>query len=203
MENPELLLQRAGDGDTVAAAELLDGFRDRLRRAIDLRIDRRVIARIDASDVVQEAMTNACNRLQQYLADPQMPLYIWLRRIAIDRLMDMYRVHFEAQKRSVLREQSEPLVLNNESVAELANSIVASSLNPSRRAIAAETQAQVRAGLMKLKPADREVLVLRYLEQLEVEDIALVLGISKTAVTSRHLRAIQRLRQLLENESGE
>ena len=72
----------------------------------------------------------------------------------------------------------------------------------SRRANAAETQARVQAGLMKLKPADREVLVLRYLEQLEVDDIALVLGISKTAVTSRHLRAVQRLRELLGNESG-
>ena len=51
--------------------------------------------------------------------------------------------------------------------------------------------------LLLLKPHDREVLVLRYLEQLEVEEIAVVLGISQTAVTTRHFRALQRLRRLV------
>jgi RNA polymerase sigma-70 factor (ECF subfamily) len=66
----------------------------------------------------------------------------------------------------------------------------------------AELEARMMAALGQLKPEDRELLVLRYVEQLDVEEIASVLGISRTAVTSRHLRAVQRLRHFLGDESG-
>src|SRR5690242_15310751 len=144
LDDSEQLMRRTREGDDVAAGQLLACYRERLRRAIAMRMDKRIVARVDASDVVQEALNNAYNRLPQYFADPQMPFYIWLRRIAFDRLMDLYGVHFEAQKRSVLREQNNLPSPNDESVAQLANSIAASSMNPSRRAIAAETQARVQ-----------------------------------------------------------
>jgi RNA polymerase sigma-70 factor (ECF subfamily) len=198
----ELLLRRAADGDERARAELLDRFRARLKRMVACRLDRRVAARVDPSDVVQEALKDAHQRLPEYLADPQLAFYPWLRRIAWDRLVDMYRVHIGAERRSVLKEQPCAPALNDESVAELAQSIVTSSLNPGRRAMLAEMQARTKAALMDLKPHDREILVLRYLEQLGVEEIADVLGISHTAVTSRHLRALQRLRKLLGDEFG-
>ena len=201
-DDSEQLMRRTREGDDVAAGQLLACYRERLRRAIDMRMDKRIAARADASDVVQDALNNAYNRLPQYFAGPQMPFYIWLRRIAFDRLMDLYDAHVEAGKRSVLREQNNLPSPNDESVSQLANSIAASSLNPSRRAIAAETYARIQAGLLQLRPGDREVLVMRYLEHMEIEDIAVALEISKTAVTSRHLRAVQRLRELLGNESG-
>jgi RNA polymerase sigma-70 factor (ECF subfamily) len=198
----ELLLRRAGQGDPQARAELLGWYRDRLRPMIAIRIDKRIAARTDASDVVQEAMKDAFKRLPEYFADPQLAFYPWLRRIACDRLMDTYRQHIEAEKRSVLKEHPWAPNLNDESVAELAHSIVASSINPGRRAVLAEMEARTKAALMQLKPHDREILVLRYLEQLGVEEIAAVLGVSQTAVTSRHLRALQRLRRLLGDEFG-
>jgi RNA polymerase sigma-70 factor (ECF subfamily) len=198
----ELLLRRAADGDAAARAELLDRYRGRLKRMIGIRIDRRVAARVDPSDVVQEALKDAHQRLPEYLADPQLAFYPWLRRIAWDRLVDMYRTHIGAERRSVLKEQVWAPGLNDESVAELAQNIVTSSLNPGRRAMLAEMNARTKAALLELKPYDREILVLRYLEQLGVEEIADVLGISQTAVTSRHLRALQRLRKLLGDEFG-
>jgi len=115
----------------------------------------------------------------------------------------MYRIHIGAERRSVLKEQPGVPKLNDESVAELANSIVTSSFNPVRRAMLAEMNARTKAALLELRPQDREILVLRYLEQLGVEEIASVLGISQTAVTSRHLRALQRLRRLLSTELKE
>jgi RNA polymerase sigma-70 factor, ECF subfamily len=198
----DLLLRRARDGDQQAQDALLESYRDRLRRMITIRIDPRVAARVDPSDVVQEALKDAHNRLPEYFADPQLSFYPWLRRIAWDRLVDMYRTHIGAERRSVLREHPWTPNLNDESVAELAHSIVTSSHNPGRRAMLAEMQARMKAALLELKPPDREILVLRYLEQLGVEEIAGVLGISQTAVTSRHLRALQRLRRLLGDELG-
>jgi RNA polymerase sigma-70 factor (ECF subfamily) len=195
-------MRRAAEGDSGAQTILFERYRERLRRMIAMRLDKRLAARVDPSDVVQDTMKDAFKRLPEYLADPQVSFYPWLRRIAWDRLADMHRSHLTAEKRSVLKEQSWSPNLNDESVAELAHSIVASSVNPGRRAMLAEMQARTKAALMQLKPHDREILVLRYLEQLEVEEIAAVLGISQTAVTSRHLRALQRLRRLLGDEFG-
>jgi RNA polymerase sigma-70 factor (ECF subfamily) len=198
----EHLLRRAGEGDRAAGSELLERYRNQLRRMVALQLDRRVAARVDASDIVQDALNKAYERLPEYLADPPMSFYPWLRRITCDRLMDMYRTHIGAEKRSILKEHPWTPALNDESVAELAQSICASSINPGRRAMLAEMQARMKAALLELKPHDREILVLRYLEQLGVEEIADVLGITHTAVTSRHLRAVQRLRRLLGDEFG-
>jgi RNA polymerase sigma-70 factor, ECF subfamily len=193
----ERLLRRAADGDNAARSELLDHHRSRLRRMIAVRIDKRIAARVDASDVVQETMKDAHARLPQYFADPRLAFYPWLRRIARDRLADVYRTHLAAEKRSVLKEQPQAPYLNDDSVAELARSMVVSTIHPDRRAALAEMHARMQAALLKLKPHDREILVLRYLEQLGVAEIAGDLGISQTAVTSRHLRALQRLRRRL------
>jgi RNA polymerase sigma-70 factor, ECF subfamily len=198
----QLLLRQAGDGDQSARAELLDRYRDHLRRMIALRLDRRVAARVDASDIVQDTMKDAHRRLPEYLADPRLSFYAWLRRIALDRLADVYRTHLGAEKRSVLREHPWMPDLNDELVAELAHSIVASSINPCRRVMLAEMQSRTVTALMQLKSSDREILVLRYLEQLGVEEIADVLEVSQTAVTSRHLRALQRLRLILGEHLG-
>jgi RNA polymerase sigma-70 factor (ECF subfamily) len=89
--------------------------------------------------------------------------------------------------------------LNDESIAELAQSIVTSSICPAERAQQGEIRQHAVAALNQLKPTDREILVLRYLEQMEVREIADVLEISKTAVTSRHLRALKRLRRLMKD----
>jgi RNA polymerase sigma-70 factor (ECF subfamily) len=198
----DTLLHRAAEGEDTARDELLDRYRERLRRMVAMRLDKRISARIDPSDIVQEVMRDAFRRLPEYFADPQISFYPWLRQIAWDRLVDMYRRHVAAERRSVLREHPGGPSLNDESVAELAQSIVTSSINPVRRAMLAEMEQRTKEALMQLKPHDREILVLRHLEQLGVEEIAGVLGISQTAVTSRHLRALQRLRRLLGDDLG-
>ena len=198
----ESLFHRAGEGDLQAQAALLERYRARLRRMIELRLDKRVSARADASDIVQETLHDAHQRLPEYFSNPQLPFYPWLRRIASDRLIDVHRRHISAERRSVLKEFPWMLEVNDESLAELAHGVAASSIMPGRRAMLAEMEARMQAALMELRPHDREILVLRYLEQLGVAEIAAVLGISQTAVTSRHLRALQRLRRLMGDEFG-
>ena len=98
------MLSRAGQGDPIARQRLLGVYRDRLRRMVEVRIDRRLNPRIDASDVVQEAIIDADRALDDYLRRPPMPFYPWLRRFAWDRLLKLHRFHIAARKRSVDRE---------------------------------------------------------------------------------------------------
>ena len=87
------LLARAGRGDPAARQQLLQEHRDRLRRMVAVRLDRRLASRIDASDVVQEALAEAERELDRYLRHPEMPFYPWLRRFAWDRLLKLHRFH--------------------------------------------------------------------------------------------------------------
>lgn len=196
------LLRRAQAGDRLAREELFARYRMRLCKMVSLRLDRRVTARIDASDVVQEAMKNACCRLTDYLDDPQRAFYPWLRQITWDRLVDLQRQHIGADKRSVLREQPWSPNLNDESVCELAKSLAASTIHPARNVIRNEMYARVRQALEQLSADDRELLVLRHLEQLCMAEIVDVLEIAETTVRARHLRALRRLRHLLGDEFG-
>jgi RNA polymerase sigma-70 factor (ECF subfamily) len=195
--NTDQLLQRVGQGDAAARQQLLMRHRPRLRQLVALRLDRRLAARLDPSDVVQEALAEADRRLADYLRDRPLPFYPWLRQLALERLIDLHRRHVRAGKRSVLRERRGPPGLPDESALQLADQLLARGSSPSARLCRQELREQVQAALARLGDADRELLVLRHLEQLPARDIAAVLGISEGAVYTRHLRALERLRGLL------
>lgn len=61
----------------------------------------------------------------------------------------------------------------------------------------------VRQAVARLKPGDREVLVLRYMEHLEITQIATLLGIKRAAVDARLTRARDRLSQILTDEKNQ
>ena len=195
-ENPEELLRRAGQGDAAATDELFARHRERLRRLIAVRLNRRLAARLDPSDLVQDVLAEAHQHLAGYLRERPLPFYAWLRQIAWQRLIDIHRRHLQAQRRSVSREV--PPALPDESMADLADLLVSSRSTPSKQLIREELRDRVRQALLGLNERDREVLVMRYLEQLAMAEIAAVLGISEGAVKVRHLRALQRLHSALE-----
>lgn len=197
------LVHRAMAGDMEARAQLLDRHRGSLRQMIATRLDRRVSPRVDPSDVVQDVLQDAHQRLPHYLAEPRLPFYLWLRRITCDRLANIYRTHIKAKKRSVLKEQALPVGLTDESMSQLAVCLAGSNLHPDNCAMVAEARARTASALMQLKSDDREILLMRYVEQMKVEEIAAALSLSPTAVTSRHLRAIRRLRRLMGDEGGD
>ena len=192
------LLEAVRRGDSAARGQLLERHRPKLRRMVAVRIDRRLAARVDPSDVVQEAMALAAARLDEYVRDRPLPFYPWLRRIVSDRLADASRRHLHAGRRSVGRE--EPPGLPGESVVALAERLLAANSGPSARLRRREQRDRVRAALEVLPERDRDVLVLRYLEDLSTAEAAAVMGVREGAVKMQLLRALQRLRDVLGEE---
>jgi RNA polymerase sigma-70 factor (ECF subfamily) len=199
----EELLRQAETGDQDACAALLARHRDRLRKMIAWRLDRHLATRVDPSDVVQEVLLEASGKMDRYLRERPLPFFPWLRALAGEHLATLHRRHVQARGRSVLREEPGLLDLPDESAAELAARLVDSSTSPSQRALRQEQRQRVRQALGQLSERDREVLVLRNLEQLSVADTAEVLRISAGAVKVRHLRALERLRALLVEKDEE
>jgi RNA polymerase sigma-70 factor (ECF subfamily) len=197
-EPMETLLRQAAAGDEPARQQLLARHRQRVRQMIAARIDPRLARRLDPSDVVQEVLVLAWRRLPEYLQMHPLPFYPWLRQIAWERLMKLHRQHIKAKKRSLTREQDEEVVLSSASVVALADRLIARESSPSNRAMRNEQWRRVGEALGKLAASDRELLVMRYLEQLSTQEIAAILQISDVAVRTRHLRAVERLRCLLE-----
>jgi RNA polymerase sigma-70 factor (ECF subfamily) len=196
------LLQRAGQGDDGARQQLLARHRRRLHCMVAAHLDRRLAARVDPSDVVQEALADAARKLDGYLRERPLPFYPWLRRLAWERLVKLHRRHRRAHRRSIDREEPGVLALPDESAVELANCLIDLRSGPGERMLREELRGRVRAALDRLPANDREVLVLRYLEELRHDDIAAVLGIRVGAVKVRHVRALERLRDLLRQEFG-
>jgi RNA polymerase sigma-70 factor (ECF subfamily) len=164
---------------------------------VAVRIDPRLAARIDISDVVQETLADAADRLSEYLRQRPLPFYPWLRQIGQQRLIALYRQHVDARKRSV---DLECISLPDESAMQLAQQFVAATSSPSEQAIRKEQRVQVRTALRELSPPHRAVLVMRHLEQMTLAEIAAALGISEAAVQSRYRRAAQQLHRRLRGE---
>ena len=192
------LIERARAGDREALSALLTRHRDRLRRMVEMRLDTRLQARIYASDVVQEAYVEVVERLEEYLRDPKMPLFLWLRLVVGERLMNLHRHHLGTQMRDAGREVSLYRgAMPEASSAALAAQLLGHATRPSEAAIRAEVKIRLQEALNTMDPLDREVLALRHFEQLSPAEAASVLGIKEKAAGMRYVRAIRRLKEIL------
>ena len=194
------LLQKVVEGDQHSVDELLIRHRHRLRRMVAVRMDARLQRRCDASDVVQEALIEAARKLPVYAKARPLPFYPWLRRIAWERMVDLHRRHFALQRKVTLEEHWQP---NHETVTTLAGRLVGRRTGPDGSAIREELRRRVREALTKLSETDRDVLLMRYAEQLRVHEIASLLDLTEPAVKSRVRRALERLNQNLSDHLGE
>jgi RNA polymerase sigma-70 factor, ECF subfamily len=197
------LVEQARRGSAEARTGLMERHRARLRQMVSLRLDPRLAARVDPSDVVQEALAAAYPRLDGYLSNPPLPFYPWLRQFAWDCLLQLHRRHVKAGRRSVKREEVSTPGLSNESVLKLSERLMSRGSSPSNHMIRQELRDRLQAALAKLAPGDREILVMRNLEQMPAVEIAAVLGVKEGTVRVRHLRALERLRALLDLEGEE
>jgi RNA polymerase sigma-70 factor (ECF subfamily) len=192
------LLRRAGTGDPEAAVVLFSRYRERLRRMVQLRLDRRLQGRIDPSDVLQETYLILAKRLPEYAGNPSMPFFLWLRLLTGQKLIDVHRQHLGAKMRDAGLEVSLYRgALPQMSSVSLAAQLLGRLTAPSRAAVRAETQIRVQEALNSMDPLDREVLTLRHFEMLTNEETAQVLGIKKSAASSRYLAALRRLKHSL------
>jgi RNA polymerase sigma-70 factor (ECF subfamily) len=187
------LLERIVAGESSAAGRLLERHRPYVTRLVELRLDARVRARVDPSDVVQEAQLEAIRRLPTYMSERPLPFRLWLRQIAFDRLLMLHRRHVRAARRAVERD----LPLPEKSSILLARQFLVPGSTPSRQLIRREFVDRVRQAIGMLNPADREVLVLRNLEELSNRETARVLGIDPATASRRYGRAVLHLREIL------
>jgi RNA polymerase sigma-70 factor (ECF subfamily) len=170
---------------------------------VRLRLNRRLQGRVDDSDVLQEACLDVARRLPEYVADPQLPFYLWLRHMTGLKLTEIHRRHLGVQKRDADREVSlHRGGLPEANSVSLAAQLLGTVTSPSQAAIKAETRIQVQDALNSMDPIDREVLALKHFEQLSISEIAQVLGLSKAGAGSRYLRAIKRLKEILSRMPG-
>jgi len=199
-ENSNELVRRAAVGDPLAQQTLYSQYRQRLKRMVCVRMDRRVAGRIDPSDIVQEALAEAVRQLPDYARERPLPLYPWLRQLALNKIRDAYRRHVQAAVRSVQREESLPLP--DESAMDLARRLASNRSGPFRRLLRGEQRQLVRQALDRLGDTAREVLVLRFLEQMTVAEVAAILNLTEAGVRSRQRRALERFSQLFD-ETGD
>lgn len=203
-ENTEQLLSHARKGDGTAVNQLLDRHRDAVRRMIDLRMDQVLKRRVDASDIVQDVMIEANRRLETYLQDPVMPFHLWLRQMAKDRLIDAHRRHRGAARRSMDREQPLANAANNESSLDLVAQLRDDQLTPAAAATWHELERRFQAACDRLDTQDQEVVLMRHFEHLSNGETAAALDLSPQAASMRYLRAMRRLRELMnEDNTGE
>ena len=198
-------LLEASQGDSQLLADLLAQHRGRLRKMVQVRLDRRLRGRIDPSDVVQEAFLEATTRLPDYVPNPTMPFFVWLRFLTAQKLMIFHRRHLCTEARDAAREISlYQGVLPAASSAALAKHLLGNLTSPLQAALRAERKVRLEEALNRMEPIDREVLLLRHFEELGNQETASVLGISPTAASNRHFRALKRLRDvLLEMSDGQ
>jgi RNA polymerase sigma-70 factor (ECF subfamily) len=192
-----MLLDRVRQGDADAINGLLTRHRAAIRQMIDRRMDRVVQRRVDASDIVQDVLIEANRRLGDYLANPTMPFQLWLRHMARDRLIDAHRRHRVAANRSIDREV--PLAGGDDgSHAGPAARVPDRELTPAAAATWRELERRFAAAVECLDEADRQIVLLRHFEHLSTAEAAEVLGLTKPAAGMRYLRAMRRLRGLLD-----
>src|SRR3954467_4663601 len=197
------LLDQARAGDRVALNELLARHRPRLRRMVDLRLDRRLQARIDASDVIQEAYVEVARRIDEYLSVPSYPLFLWLRLIVGERLLKLHRHHLGTQMRDAGLEVSIYRgSLPEASSAALAAQLLGKHTSPTQAAVRAERMIRLQEALNTLDPVDREILSLRHFEELTHAEAACALEIEPAAAAKRYIRALKRLKEVLARMPG-
>ncbi|MDG3008410.1 sigma-70 family RNA polymerase sigma factor [Paludisphaera mucosa] len=199
---PELVA-RAAAGDREAIVELLDRYRSRLRRMVALRLDPRLRGRIDASDVIQEGYLDAMRRLEEFIRDPSVPFYIWLRFLVGQRVQEQHRRHLGAPGRDVGREVSiYRSAMPGASTGLLAARLLGKLTSPSQAAQKAERKVRLQEALNRMDPLDREILVLRHYEQMTNGDVAAALGLESSAASKRYTRALTRLKEILAGLPG-
>jgi RNA polymerase sigma-70 factor, ECF subfamily len=154
------------------------------------------------ADVVQETLLDAARKLKDYVRERSLPFYAWLHQLAADRVTTAHRRHLGSELRSVKREEAENPGWSDCSKRMLVDRLVAGDATPGHGLVSDKHRRPVHAALDRLAPTDREVLVMRYLEDLTFPKIAAILGMAEGATKMRHLRALERIRSFMKADNS-
>jgi RNA polymerase sigma-70 factor (ECF subfamily) len=195
-DSTDAVLARARAGDSEAFSEALALHVPALERMVALRMDAHLGRRVEAADIVQDALAQAAQRFREWCAQDRYPFAVWLRLLTAQSLQTALREHHR-QKRDLAREAGEPAVLAHPTAARAADWFVSTHTSPTEAVRRTELRERVLAALDALEELDRTVLVLRYFEQLSNEEAAAELAIEPAAASKRFARALQRIRPAL------
>jgi RNA polymerase sigma-70 factor (ECF subfamily) len=222
---PDAFMVRAAAGDLAAWGALLASHQPKLTRMVGFRMDPRLRGRVDPADVVQDAFVEASLHRADYFRTPASPddvpppevgvspfapapapppLFLWLRGVVGNKLLELHRHHLGTRMRDAKRElplDAPPRAAGDTSAALCAH-LTAGLTRPSVAAVRGEVRTRLTAALDAMDPTDREVLALRHFEQLTSAEAAQVLGIQERAAAKRYLRALERLRKILSEMPG-
>ncbi|MEO1529954.1 MAG: sigma-70 family RNA polymerase sigma factor [Planctomycetota bacterium] len=188
------LVERAVAGDEAALAEAFELYRPRLRRMVDLRMDHRLRARADASDVLQEAFVDMAKQISSYRENQvEMPFFLWLRLVTGSRLAQVHRLHLGTEKRAVQREVPIQPAIPDASNVFLANELAGQFTSADRGLRKEDACKKMEELLNSMATEDREIIAMRHFEELSTNEIATTLGMTRSGVLKRYGRAIKRL----------
>lgn len=193
------LVNRVMNNDREALAELFLFYRPRLWRIVHFRLHPRLQGRIDADDVLQDAWLKAESRIKYFLSDASRSCFIWFRMIVTQALIELHRRHLGAEKRTANRERSIHAKWNSDDTSSCMTFHLMDSLtSPSSAVMRAEQSRQLDTSIQSLSELDREILALRHFEELTNHEAALVLDLTEQAASARYVRALQRLKRVME-----
>jgi len=195
-------IERLNKDGEQTVAELFSKHNDQFRRLLDFRMDRRLLGRVDSSDILQEAYLDAVNRIDHYLKEPQVSIFVWLRGIVNQTLINVHRRHIGVQARDAAREEKLNKGGRHTSSDSLAAHLVGHLTSPSQAAMKAEMTMRLEEALDGMDEIDREVLILRHFEELSNNEVAEILELQKAAASNRYVRALGRLKKTLESTPG-
>ena len=187
-------------GNSARLGELLEEYRPRLERMLSFRMDPRVRTRVDPADVLQETFSEVYERLTAWQADSDLGFFLWVRLQTGQKLHQVHRRHIDVDARDARLEV--PIMLHavpGASSFAIASALLDESNTPSRAAMQNEEGDRLREAIERMKEIDREVLVLRHFEMLTNKEVARVLELTEPGATLRYVRALTRLREMLEH----
>ncbi len=197
--DPTNELQRLTEGGEAALAELFSEYRERLERIVSFRLEPRIRGRLDPADVLQEAYLEIARRYHEYIQNPSVSLFVWLRQRTLQTMIDLHREHFR-EKRDPNRENRYVSQPNSQTTSmSIARFLLDEVTSPSQAAVDAEESQRLHAALESMQEVDREVLALRHFEHLSNLQVAEILGLSPTAASNRYIRAAARLSEIVAN----
>ncbi len=188
-------IRLAREGESDALSELLASYRNYLRLLAATCIDGAVRGKADASDVVQETLMKAHQNFAKFRGTTELEWISWVRQILVNNLADLHR-RFSLQGRKISRERSLDAALERSSLM-LRNLLPAHGPSPSQELQQRELSVILADALAELEPEDREVVILRNLQELDWNEISRRTGRSPDAARMLWTRALQRVGGLL------
>lgn len=193
----EKLVRLSQQGDREAFAQLCELRRKQLLEEVNKKIDKRLLPRVDASDIIQEVFWDANRRLGEVIGN-DVSLLAWMRFLCNQKLIDMHRTHMASKKRSINRET--PRHDYNAGAGSLAERLVDGMTSPSMRFYKNEVIEKIKILLDELSPIDREIIAMRHYHSMSNKEVADSLGVSVNAASNRYVRALKRFKAIFDTE---